>query len=111
MLEAARQRVIAALLHAHDTATLAPPPSEEAGFDLDEGYRIGHALHETLVRRGYRPVGRKVGFTNPTARSWRRARGRTSWAARCCRWPPWPAFSSASPGRPRWPPTSSRRGR
>jgi 2-oxo-3-hexenedioate decarboxylase len=55
-----------ALLHARDTATLAPlPTATEPGFTLDDGYRIGHTLHERLVGRGYRLVGRKIGFTNP----------------------------------------------
>jgi 2-oxo-3-hexenedioate decarboxylase len=66
LTEPACDRISGALLQARDTGTLAPLPSAtEAGFTLDDGYRIGHALHERLCARGYSPVGRKIGFTNP----------------------------------------------
>lgn len=54
------------LLHVRDTAELTTLPSRRGvGFDLDTGYRVGRMLHERLVERGHRPVGRKIGFTNP----------------------------------------------
>jgi 2-oxo-3-hexenedioate decarboxylase len=44
---------------------LAANPSH-FGFDLTLGraYQIGRALHERLVSRGFKPIGRKIGFTN-----------------------------------------------
>lgn len=55
------------LLHARDTAGLAPLPTATVpGFTLEAGYQVGHALHERLVARGYQLQGRKVGMTNPT---------------------------------------------
>jgi 2-oxo-3-hexenedioate decarboxylase len=58
------------LLQARDAAALTTPPSRrEANFDLERGYQVGRALHERLTRRGYRAVGRKIGFTNPA--TWR----------------------------------------
>ncbi len=69
-MDSALSRVAADLLHARDTASLTTLPSRsQAGFDLDRGYQVGRALHEGLVGRGYAPVGRKIGFTNPA--TWR----------------------------------------
>jgi 2-oxo-3-hexenedioate decarboxylase len=36
-----------------------------ASLDLDRAYQVGRVLHERLVERGFRSVGRKIGFTNP----------------------------------------------
>jgi 2-keto-4-pentenoate hydratase len=53
------------MIQARDTATFAPRPSEWVeGFDLDAGYQVGRAAQESLIARGCRPVGRKIGFTN-----------------------------------------------
>src|SRR5262249_45828044 len=62
----ANERLVVDLLQARDAAhTTLPPAQRGAGFDLEGGYRIGFALHERLRERGYQPVGRKIGFTNP----------------------------------------------
>lgn len=54
------------LLQARDTAGATRLPAQyEAGFDLHRGYQVGRVLHEHLVSRGFRAVGRKIGFTNP----------------------------------------------
>jgi 2-keto-4-pentenoate hydratase len=44
------------------------PPFTERYPDLtgDAGYEAARALHEHRVARGWRPVGRKIGFTNRT---------------------------------------------
>lgn len=34
------------------------------GFLLKDAYATGHILHRKLLERGYRAVGRKIGFTN-----------------------------------------------
>jgi 2-oxo-3-hexenedioate decarboxylase len=44
-----------------------PPFSERyAGLTPEAGYQAARALHEHRVGRGWRPVGRKIGFTNRT---------------------------------------------
>ena len=54
------------LLQARDAARLTTLPSQrEVGFNLENGYQLGRVLHERLLKRGYRSVGRKLGFTNP----------------------------------------------
>ena len=64
------ERCIADLLHARDNAIVTQSPSQRrAGFDLEAGYQIGHALHQRLLDRGFRTVGRKIGFTNTA--TWR----------------------------------------
>lgn len=60
------ERLAGALLQARDTSGLIAPPSRGViGFDLNKGYQVGRILHELLVERGFRAVGRKIGFTNP----------------------------------------------
>ena len=61
----ARERFVAELLQARDAGRLADRPSQ-FGLDLsvEQAYQIGHALHERLVSRGFKPAGRKIGFTN-----------------------------------------------
>jgi 2-oxo-3-hexenedioate decarboxylase len=62
----ADERLVADLLQARDAGRITPSPLQRRiGFDLDRGYQVGRALHEHLLRRGYRAVGRKIGFTNP----------------------------------------------
>ncbi|MFI5154135.1 MAG: hypothetical protein ACHQET_12420, partial [Chitinophagales bacterium] len=41
------------------------PRNAGVDIELDNAYEIGQFLHETLVGRGFRPAGRKIGFTNP----------------------------------------------
>jgi 2-oxo-3-hexenedioate decarboxylase len=61
----AEEQLVADLLQARDAARITPSPSRrEAGFNLERGYQVGHALHERLLKRGYQPLGRKIGFTN-----------------------------------------------
>ncbi len=61
----ANERLVAELLQARDAVRRTLNPSH-FGFDLTLGraYQIGRRLHERLVVRGYRPIGRKIGFTN-----------------------------------------------
>jgi 2-keto-4-pentenoate hydratase len=62
------------LLRARDEGEVVSPPSRhDPSFDLECGYRVGHRLHGHLVARGYRPVGRKIGLTNPV--TWREFTG------------------------------------
>ncbi|MFQ5848681.1 MAG: 2-keto-4-pentenoate hydratase [Candidatus Methylomirabilales bacterium] len=64
--DSALDQLAADLLQARDAARLTMLPSRrEVGFDLDKGYQVGHVLHERLMERGYRSVGRKLAFTNP----------------------------------------------
>jgi 2-oxo-3-hexenedioate decarboxylase len=61
----ANERNVAELLQARDAVRRTLNPSH-FGFDLTLGraYQIGRRLHERLEARGFRPVGRKIGFTN-----------------------------------------------
>lgn len=53
------------LLSARDGRGTTQPPTERVeGFGLDQAYRVGAALDRRLQRRGYHPIGCKVGFTN-----------------------------------------------
>lgn len=55
------------LISLHQQPREVPPFSERyAGLTADEGYRAARALHDHRVARGWRPVGRKIGFTNRT---------------------------------------------
>jgi 2-keto-4-pentenoate hydratase len=61
----ASQQLVAELLQARDAGRLAANPSH-FGVDLtlQQAYQVGHKLHERLVSRGFKPSGRKIGFTN-----------------------------------------------
>ncbi len=64
--DCALDQLAADLLQARDAARLTTLPSRRGvGFELEKGYQVGHVLHERLLERGYRSVGRKLGFTNP----------------------------------------------
>lgn len=52
------------LLAAKALATLIVPPTDRGEFSVDAGYAVVGQLHATLLQRGDRPVGRKIGFTN-----------------------------------------------
>lgn len=53
------------LLQARDAARLARTPAHFGlELTLKQAYDIGHELHERLVARGFKPIGRKIGFTN-----------------------------------------------
>ena len=65
------EQIANALLQARDTSGLISPPSKNSvvAFNLNKGYQVGHILHGRLEKRGFRAVGRKIGFTNPA--TWR----------------------------------------
>jgi len=55
------------LISLHEQPREVPPFSERyAGLTADDGYRAACALHAHRLARGWRPVGRKIGFTNRT---------------------------------------------
>ena len=59
------------LIAANDGALLVPPFTQQhPGLTPDGGYAAARALHEHRLSRGWKPVGRKVGFTNTTI--WKR---------------------------------------
>jgi 2-oxo-3-hexenedioate decarboxylase len=43
-----------------------PFSSRLSSFNLDDGYRVTDAVRKMREARGELPVGRKIGFTNPT---------------------------------------------
>lgn len=63
-----RARAIAdALIEAYDDSTMvAPITATEPGFDLAAAYDVLHHIEAARIARGWRPVGRKIGFTNRT---------------------------------------------
>jgi len=55
------------LISLHEAPREVPPFSERyPGLTPAAGYEAAHALHEHRVRMGWRPLGRKIGFTNRT---------------------------------------------
>ncbi|TSA17228.1 MAG: hypothetical protein D4R74_02960 [Betaproteobacteria bacterium] len=59
------QDIAQELLRAHDQAGLiASIAAREPEFDLDAAYQVAAELMQVRRRRGNRPVGRKIGFTN-----------------------------------------------
>jgi 2-keto-4-pentenoate hydratase len=55
------------LISLHDSPREVPPFSERyPGLTAAAGYQAARALHEHRVGAGWRPVGRKIGFTNRT---------------------------------------------
>lgn len=51
---------------AQDEARQIPPFSAQfEGFDLRSAYAVADLVHRARVQQGARPVGRKIGFTNP----------------------------------------------
>lgn len=55
------------LIRVHDNAQIVPRFSERyADLTPQAGYRAARALHEHRVASGWKPVGRKIGFTNRT---------------------------------------------
>ena len=52
--------------HAQDNAfNIEPITSRYADFDLSAGYQVAEAIHNIRLSERARPVGRKIGFTNP----------------------------------------------
>jgi 2-oxo-3-hexenedioate decarboxylase len=65
------QRVAAELIRLHDGAAEVAPFSERyAELTPEDGYRAAAQLHAHRVAQGWKPVGRKIGFTNRTI--WKR---------------------------------------
>jgi 2-oxo-3-hexenedioate decarboxylase len=55
------------LIAAHDEARLVPPFSElHPGLSAAAAYEAARAFHRHRLEKGWRPVGRKIGFTNRT---------------------------------------------
>jgi 2-oxo-3-hexenedioate decarboxylase len=55
------------LIAVHDGARLVPPFTERyPGLTPADGYAAARALHEYRLAIGWKPVGRKIGFTNRT---------------------------------------------
>ena len=55
------------LIDVHETGSTVAPFSEKyLGLTPQAGYAAAHTLHEHRVRRGWKPLGRKIGFTNRT---------------------------------------------
>src|SRR5216110_1319036 len=53
------------LISLHESPHEVPPFSErDPGLTAEAGYQAAQALHEHRIARGWRPVGRKIGFTN-----------------------------------------------
>jgi 2-oxo-3-hexenedioate decarboxylase len=55
------------LARAYASATqVAPIAARESGFDVAAGYAVLARLHAWREAQGWRPIGRKIGFTNVT---------------------------------------------
>jgi 2-oxo-3-hexenedioate decarboxylase len=55
------------LLSLHETGGLVAPFSERhPGLTPQAGYRAAARLHASRLKRGWKPLGRKIGFTNRT---------------------------------------------
>lgn len=48
-----------------DACQLEPFSTRIPGFDLAAAYAVARRIHQARVEQGARPVGRKIGFTNP----------------------------------------------
>jgi 2-oxo-3-hexenedioate decarboxylase len=67
MDDAAIHAVASRLIDAQDDATTIPPISATTpGFDVDAAYQVLRAIESRRIAQGWRPVGRKIGFTNRT---------------------------------------------
>ena len=55
------------LIAVHEGALIVPPfTSRHPGLTDKAGYAAARALHEHRLSKGWKPVGRKIGFTNRT---------------------------------------------
>ena len=60
-------RIAEQLIAAYDGATLLPPITAAApDFSVADGYAVLHEIETRRRAQGWRPVGRKIGFTNRT---------------------------------------------
>src|SRR3954468_16792120 len=61
------QQIADRLIAAHDGATTLPPITAGApDFSVADGYAVLHDIEARRRAQGWRPVGRKIGFTNRT---------------------------------------------
>jgi len=61
------EAIASRLIAAHDSATtLAPITAGNAGFDVAAAYDVLREIEARRVASGWKPVGRKIGFTNRT---------------------------------------------
>jgi len=59
--------IAAHLIDAQDHATtIAPITAATPGFDVDAAYDVLRVIESHRIAQGWRPVGRKIGFTNRT---------------------------------------------
>src|SRR5262249_13132367 len=57
----------AELIELHETSREVPPFSQRyPGLTSESGYAAAQRLHAHRVAQGWKPVGRKIGFTNRT---------------------------------------------
>jgi 2-oxo-3-hexenedioate decarboxylase len=55
------------LVRVHEASRIVPRFSERyPGLTAEQGYAAARALHQYRLAQGWRPVGRKIGFTNRT---------------------------------------------
>jgi len=60
-----RDEIATLLLAAYDNGTpLAPVTAGDATFDVPAGYEVLAEIERRRIARGWRPAGRKIGFTN-----------------------------------------------
>jgi len=66
-MDSSTRRVLAAEIKAAQDGrkTLQPISACVPGFDVAQAYAVAHLVHEARIAEGARPVGRKIGFTNP----------------------------------------------
>jgi 2-oxo-3-hexenedioate decarboxylase len=63
----ANERVARSLIEAYDARTMLDPiTAVEPDFDTVAAYDVLHIIERDRLARGWRPVGRKIGFTNRT---------------------------------------------
>lgn len=48
-----------------DARQIEPLSARHPGFDLAAAYEVAHRVHRARLAEGARPLGRKIGFTNP----------------------------------------------
>jgi 2-keto-4-pentenoate hydratase len=67
MNAAAIHAIASRLIDAQDhVTTLLPIAAATVGFDVDAAYEVLLAIESRRIAQGWRPVGRKIGFTNRT---------------------------------------------
>ena len=64
MQEDFRQMAEELILARKQVRVVAQPSERYKTFDLQAGYQVGLEIQKALERQGYKPIGRKIGFTN-----------------------------------------------